>query len=87
MAMKPEHTLSDLSPGERAVVRNLQTDAALYRRLLDIGLTPGTKVVCIGKSPCGDPAAYMIRGAVIAIRGADGKQIAVEPAGGGSAWA
>ncbi len=86
MDINREHTLSDISPGERAVVRSLHTDAALYRRLLDIGLTPGTEVECVGRSPCGDPAAYLIRGAVIAIRAEDGKQIAVERAGGASAW-
>ena len=44
---------------------------ALRRRLLDIGLIPGTRVTCTAVSPAGDPAAYLIRGAVIALRGRD----------------
>ncbi len=38
------------------------------RRLLDLGLVPGTEVSAVLKSPAGDPTAYRIRGAVIALR-------------------
>ncbi len=40
----------------------------IRRRLLDLGMIPGTRVECLQKSPAGDPAAYLIRGAVIALR-------------------
>ena len=52
--------------------------AAIRRRLLDIGLVEGTDVSCLQKSPAGDPVAYLIRGAVIAIRSEDSSQIVVE---------
>lgn len=45
---------------------------------LDIGLVEGTDVSCLQKSPAGDPVAYLIRGAVIAIRSEDSSQIVVE---------
>ena len=38
------------------------------RRLLDLGLTPGTIVEAEFRSPGGDPMAFMIRGAIIALR-------------------
>ena len=38
------------------------------RRLLDLGLVPGTEVTAVMKSPTGDPTGYRIRGAVIALR-------------------
>ncbi len=38
------------------------------RRLLDLGLVPGTEVEAVMKSPTGDPTGYRIRGAVIALR-------------------
>lgn len=41
------------------------------RRLFDIGLIPCTTVTCTARSPAGDPAAYLIRGAVVALRRAD----------------
>ena len=45
--------------------------------MFDIGLIPGSKVECIMKSPLGDPIAYMIKGAIIAIRNEDSSKIFV----------
>ena len=73
--------LDALHRGERARVTVLLTRNAMRRRLLDIGLTPGTWVVCELKSPSGDPVAYRIRGALIALRRADAAQVLVEPEG------
>lgn len=69
--------LSDIKPGEGARVIKLETEGGMRRRLLDIGLIENTQVSCIGKSPGGDPSAYLIRGAVIAIRKEDAKNIKV----------
>ena len=70
------HTiLSDLAPGQRGTVRALGATGAMRRRMLDIGLAPGTEVECLGRSPAGDPSAYLIRGAVIAIRASDGRDV------------
>ncbi len=75
--MKQQLFLHELSIGERAAVSALFSEPAMRRRLQDIGLIENTTVECIGKSPLGDPAAYWIRGAVIAIRREDAKKIAV----------
>lgn len=56
----------------------LLATGSISRRLLDIGLVEGTDVSCLQKSPAGDPVAYLIRGAVIAIRSEDSSQIVVE---------
>ena len=50
----------------------------MRRRLQDMGLIEGTKVECIGVSPLGDPAAYLIRGAVVALRKSDAEGIAID---------
>ena len=71
-------TLNEIMPGDFATVKEIITDGDMRRRLLDIGLIPGTLVECIGKSPGGDPKAFLIRGAVIAIRAEDAAGIAVE---------
>lgn len=71
-------TLKEILPGDFAVVKEIITDGDMRRRLLDIGLIPGTRVECIGKSPGGDPKAFLIRGAVIAIRAEDAAGIIVE---------
>ena len=75
--MKEEKKLCELCPGECARVCGLLTDGTMRRRFLDIGLVVGTMVECVGRSPCGDPAAYRIRGAVIAIRSEDAKTVCI----------
>lgn len=60
--------LSQLNIGERAVVTSLEADNNIRRRLQDIGIIEGTVIECLMKSPFGEPRAYMIRGAVIALR-------------------
>lgn len=82
------HTLNEIAPGQRAVVKKLTVHGAMRRRLLDIGLSEGTEVECVGRSPMGDPSAYLIRGAVIAIRRADSRGVIISgetAAHGGSA--
>ncbi len=76
MALKK--CLNDIEPGQFAQIRELCTDDNMHRRLLDIGLIENTKVKCIGKSPFGDPKAFLIRGAVIAIREEDCKGIIID---------
>lgn len=67
--------LCDLNIGDKAKVSELSLDGAIRRRLMDIGLIEGTNVKCVLKSPLGDPKAYEIRGAVIAIRNEDAEKI------------
>lgn len=69
--------LMDLKPGQHAFVSTLCATGSMRRRLLDIGLVENTEVECLGRSPWGDPSAYLIRGAVIAIRAVDGKDILI----------
>ena len=59
-------------------VRELLTTGSMRRRLLDMGLIEGTRVSCLQKSPAGDPVAYLIRGAVVALRSEDSSQILVD---------
>ena len=70
-------TLNEIKPGEKAIILSINTNEDIKRRFQDIGIIENTIVECIGKSPAGDPKAYIIRGAVIAIRSDDGKKISV----------
>lgn len=79
-----EHCLNEIKPGETAVVKSLRAHGSMRRRLLDIGLVEGARVECVGISPMGDPAAYLIRGAVIAIRAADSRGVLIEEAHNGT---
>lgn len=76
--METKTSLAALREGERARVAELQAQNGMRRRLLDLGLTPGTQVECELKSPSGDPAAYRIRGALIALRRRDAALVLIE---------
>lgn len=80
--MKEVVSLNDINPGEYGIVSKIKTTGSMRRRLLDIGLIEDTKVECIGRSPGGDPSAYLIRGAVIAIRSEDSQKILIKHGGG-----
>ena len=67
--------LNELKVGQRGTVSQLLSDTSMRRRLQDIGLIEGTKVECIQKSPSGDPIAFLIRGAVIALRTEDSSSV------------
>ncbi len=85
--MSAEMRLCDLTPQKWAIVKRLDTPREMRRRFLDIGLIEGTKVLCVGRSPANDPSAYLIRGAVIAIRRRDAATVAIcEPTTEGSIW-
>ena len=70
-------TLDKIPTGEFAVVMNVDTQISLKQRLYDIGLVPGTKIKVVHQSPSGNPRAYLVRGAVIALRNCDAEKISV----------
>ena len=70
--------LCDMKIGEKGIIKKIEANENIKRRLLDIGLINGTEVVCVLKSPFKDPTAYLIRGAIIAIRKEDCNKIEVE---------
>lgn len=75
--MSQQICLNDIKPGQHATVSSLRSTGSMRRRLLDIGLIKDTDVECLGRSPWGDPTAFLIRGAVIAIRSEDCRDILV----------
>ncbi len=64
----PPQTLADLQPGQTAVVVALHSQGLERRRMMDLGIVPGTHITVEMRSPLGDPIAYRIRGATIALR-------------------
>jgi DtxR family Mn-dependent transcriptional regulator len=72
--------LSALEPGERARVVSLSPEVrgVERRRLLDLGLIPGTEVEAVRRAPGDDPTAYRIRGAVVALRREQAARIRID---------
>lgn len=63
-------SLADLEPGQTGRVTGLSwaCRGAERRRLMDLGILPGTVITAELRSPGGDPTGYQIRGALIALR-------------------
>jgi len=72
-------SLNQLCEGQWGVVHRLTSLGSDRRRLQDIGLIEGTAVCRLQSSPAGDPIAYLIRGAVIALRLEDSAGVLVRP--------
>jgi DtxR family Mn-dependent transcriptional regulator len=79
-ADEAKETLLDARPGEAVRVVGLSSSCqgAQRRRLLDLGVVRGTEVTPELVSAAGDPVAYRIRGALIALRREQASWIAVE---------
>ncbi len=62
--------LSELIPGEKALVQFISDDCqgVERQRLMDLGFVPGSEVEVEVVSPFRDPAAYRVKGGLIALR-------------------
>lgn len=72
-----EMTLDRLAVGSTAVVTALLSSGSNRRRLMDLGILPGTRLYAEFKSPLGDPIAYRVRDALIALRREQAQQIKI----------
>ncbi|MEG0693673.1 MAG: FeoA family protein [Oscillospiraceae bacterium] len=77
LIMESLKTLTELDIGQTANIVQLLSTGSMRRRLQDLGMIEGTIVECLHKSPCGDPIAYLIRGAAIALRTEDSSNILI----------
>ena len=78
--VQPGAPLNTLNPGEkgRVVALSPRLRGADRRRMMDLGILPGTMIDVEMTSPSGDPTAYKVRGALIALRKEQAKLIQVE---------
>lgn len=70
--------MSEIKVGESVEVFEINAENSLKRRFNDFGLIEGNQIICVGKSPLGDPKAFEIDGTVIAIRNSDAEKIIVQ---------
>ncbi len=70
-------TLKQLQPGQSAVVVRLSGEGAVKRRIMDMGLTKGTKVSCRKVAPLGDPIEITLRGYELSVRKADAGMVEI----------
>lgn len=72
-----QRTLDQLTIGQVATVTALDITGANRRRMLDLGILPGTIIEAMMVSPLGDPTAYLVRGALVALRREQAQHITV----------
>lgn len=78
MDRKEITTLDKLSTGKDAVIERVTCeDVALYKHILDMGLTPGTEVTLIKTAPMGDPLELRVRGYELTLRKSDAALISI----------
>lgn len=71
-------TLDEVKPGQSGVITQVSGEGLLRRRLLDMGLTPKTRVSVRKVAPMGDPIELMLRGYVLTIRKEEAAKISVK---------
>lgn len=72
--------LAQLPLGGRLTVTQIMGEENMRCRLADLGMVEHTEVACLMVSPLGDPRAYSVRGAVIALRRRDAENVWGVPA-------
>jgi ferrous iron transport protein A len=75
-------TLNNVKPGKSGVIRSVGGEGALRRRLLDMGLTPNTRVLVRKVAPMGDPIELFLRSYVLTIRQEDAAKIELQELSG-----
>ena len=71
-------TLKDVKVGEEVLVLRLTGEGAVKRRIMDMGVTKGTKINVRKVAPLGDPIEATVRGYELSIRKQDAQMIEVE---------
>ncbi|MCI9367127.1 MAG: ferrous iron transport protein A [Oscillospiraceae bacterium] len=71
-------TLKDVKVGQTAVVRRLNGEGAIKRRIMDMGITKGVEIYVRKVAPLGDPMELTVRGYELTLRKADAEMVEVE---------
>jgi Fe2+ transport system protein FeoA len=71
-------TLEQVAVGVSVVVEKVGGARSFRRRLMELGIIPGTRVEVLRVAPFGDPLELSARGCNLSIRAADARQVQVE---------
>ena len=70
--------LDEFKIGETGLIKKVEGEGRLRRRLLDMGVTPGTTVYLRKKAPLGDPLEITIRGYELTLRKTEARLVVLE---------
>ena len=71
--------LSKLAAGSKGIIEGNAFSDGMRKRLYDLGFSEGSVIECVGESLFLDPRAYLVKGAVFAVRNADADKIYLKP--------
>ena len=71
-------SLKDLSPGQKGRVTRVRGRGVVYKRLVDMGVIPGSLIEMRRVAPLGDPLEIKVRGYHLSLRKQEAEKIAVE---------
>ena len=71
-------TLDQFKIGETGLIKKVEGEGRLRRRLFDMGVTPGAKVFLRTKAPLGDPLEITIRGYELTLRHSEAQLVVLE---------
>ena len=72
-----ERTLDQLAAGEVSVIAGINCEPSVARRLMELGLVPGTDIEMIRRAPLGDPLEVRVRGVHLSLRRSEARRIHV----------
>lgn len=72
-----EFPLSKLQKGQKAVVVHIEGKGAVKRRMMDMGVVPGSEIRVVRIAPFGDPIEFNIKGYSLSLRKSEAKNIIV----------
>lgn len=70
--------LDQFKVGETGLIKQVEGEGRLRRRLFDMGVTPGAKVYLRKKAPLGDPLEVTIRGYELTLRKTEAQLVVLE---------
>jgi Fe2+ transport system protein FeoA len=70
-------SLATLELGDVATIEHVGGERAFRRRIMELGLVPGTRFELVAVAPLGDPLEFLVRGASLSIRRADAAEVRV----------
>ena len=70
-------TLGDMNPGQAGKVARLNGRGGVYKRLLDMGVTPGSPIELKRVAPLGDPIEIKVKGYSLSLRKSEAEMISI----------
>lgn len=70
--------LDQFNVGETGLIKNIEGEGKVRRRLFDMGITPGAEVYLRKKAPLGDPLEITIRGYELTLRKVEASLVTLE---------